>query len=190
MSFTINVLDDNLIEGPESAVFAIASASTGLSIGAPNSFTFTIADNDGWGISNRGDILLRNSASGVTAMWLMDGATRRSAHTLPTTADARWKIAAVGDFDGDGGPDLLWRHHGDGRTMNRILLRLLGRLPIVLLQLTHNPMRFAAALIGVAFANVLVFVQLGIMNSMATAAAARTSSSVSAGLRAAADDAA
>jgi hypothetical protein len=52
----------------------------------------------------------------------MDGVTRRSAHTLPTTADARWKIAAVGDFDGDGGPDLLWRHHGDGRnamwTMN------------------------------------------------------------------------
>jgi len=46
VSFTINVLDDNLIEGPESAVFAIASASTGLSIGTPNSFTFTIADND------------------------------------------------------------------------------------------------------------------------------------------------
>ncbi|MCF8212393.1 MAG: lamin tail domain-containing protein [Cryomorphaceae bacterium] len=46
VSFTINVLDDNLIEGSESAVFAIASASVGLSIGAPNSFTFTIADND------------------------------------------------------------------------------------------------------------------------------------------------
>ena len=46
VSFTINVLDDNLIEGPESAVFAIASASMGLSIGVPNSFTFTIADND------------------------------------------------------------------------------------------------------------------------------------------------
>lgn len=53
--------------------------------------------------------------------------------------------------------------------MNRILLRLLGRLPIGWLQLTHNPMRFAAALTGVGFANVLVFVQLGIMNSMATA---------------------
>jgi putative ABC transport system permease protein len=45
----------------------------------------------------------------------------------------------------------------------------LGRLPIGWLQLTHNPMRFAAALVGVAFANVLVFVQLGIMNSMWTA---------------------
>jgi len=50
-----------------------------------------------------------------------------------------------------------------------LLQRLLGRLPIGWLQLTHNPMRFAAALVGVAFANVLVFVQLGIMNSMGTA---------------------
>ncbi|WP_103256588.1 FtsX-like permease family protein [Tabrizicola aquatica] len=53
--------------------------------------------------------------------------------------------------------------------MTRLLQRLLGRLPIGWLQLTHNPMRFAAALVGVAFANVLVFVQLGIMNSMGTA---------------------
>jgi len=53
--------------------------------------------------------------------------------------------------------------------VKRLLQRALGRLPIGWLQLTHNPMRFAAALIGVAFANVLVFVQLGIMNSMGTA---------------------
>jgi len=43
------------------------------------------------------------------------------------------------------------------------------RLPIGWLQLTHNRTRFAAAIAGVAFANVLVFVQLGIMNSMAVA---------------------
>lgn len=53
--------------------------------------------------------------------------------------------------------------------MSGLFQRLLGRLPIGWLQLTHNPMRFAAALTGVAFANVLVFVQLGIMNSMGTA---------------------
>lgn len=53
--------------------------------------------------------------------------------------------------------------------MKRFLQRLLGRLPIGWLQLTHNPMRFAAALVGVAFANVLVFVQMGIMTSMGTA---------------------
>lgn len=53
--------------------------------------------------------------------------------------------------------------------MTRLLHALLGRLPIGWLQLTHSRPRFAAALAGVAFANVLVFVQLGIMNSMATA---------------------
>lgn len=53
--------------------------------------------------------------------------------------------------------------------MSRLLQRLFGRLPIGWLQLTHNRTRFAAALAGVAFANVLVFVQLGIMNSMAAA---------------------
>lgn len=53
--------------------------------------------------------------------------------------------------------------------MKRLLHALFGRLPIGWLQLTHSRPRFAAALAGVAFANVLVFVQLGIMNSMATA---------------------
>ena len=53
--------------------------------------------------------------------------------------------------------------------MSRLLQRLFWRLPIGWLQLTHNRTRFAAALAGVAFANVLVFVQLGIMNSMAAA---------------------
>jgi putative ABC transport system permease protein len=53
--------------------------------------------------------------------------------------------------------------------MSRLLQWLFGRLPIGWLQLTHKRGRFIAALSGVAFANVLVFVQLGIMNSMATA---------------------
>lgn len=53
--------------------------------------------------------------------------------------------------------------------MSRFLQALFGRLPIGWLQLTHSRTRFVAALSGVAFANVLVFVQLGIMLSMATA---------------------
>ena len=53
--------------------------------------------------------------------------------------------------------------------MSRLLEWMFGRLPIGWLQLTHNRTRFAAALSGVAFANVLVFVQLGIMNAMGAA---------------------
>ncbi|NJM33394.1 MAG: ABC transporter permease [Rhodomicrobium sp.] len=50
--------------------------------------------------------------------------------------------------------------------MTGFLTRLLGRLPVGFLQLTHSPARFAAALAGVAFANVLVFVQLGLTGAM------------------------
>jgi putative ABC transport system permease protein len=50
--------------------------------------------------------------------------------------------------------------------VTRLLERLLGRLPIGWLQLTHNPPRLAAALAGVAFANVLVFMQLGFLGAL------------------------
>lgn len=53
--------------------------------------------------------------------------------------------------------------------MVRLLELLLGRLPIGWMQLTHNSNRFFSALAGVSFANVLVFVQLGIAGSMTTA---------------------
>ncbi|MBI1493216.1 FtsX-like permease family protein [Halocynthiibacter styelae] len=53
--------------------------------------------------------------------------------------------------------------------MSRILQFLFGRLPIGWLQLSHNRGRFIGALTGVAFANLLIFVQLGIMNAVAGA---------------------
>lgn len=50
--------------------------------------------------------------------------------------------------------------------MIELLVRALGRLPIGLLQLLHNPSRLLAAIAGVAFADVLVFVQLGLTGSL------------------------
>ncbi len=50
--------------------------------------------------------------------------------------------------------------------MSRLLQRLLGRLPIGWLQLVHNRTRFAAALAGVSFAVILVFVQLGVLGAL------------------------
>lgn len=44
--------------------------------------------------------------------------------------------------------------------------RLLGRTPLGWLQLVHHPLRFAMAIAGVAFAVVLVFMQLGFMNML------------------------
>lgn len=50
--------------------------------------------------------------------------------------------------------------------MSRLLTLLFGRLPIGWLQLTHSRGRFIAAVRGVAFANLLVFMQLGIMGAL------------------------
>lgn len=50
--------------------------------------------------------------------------------------------------------------------MTQLLYKLIGRLPIGWLQLAHSKTRLAAALAGVAFANILVFVQLGILGSL------------------------
>lgn len=52
--------------------------------------------------------------------------------------------------------------------MSALLAVLLGRMPIGWLQLIHNRGRLAAALAGVAFANVLVFVQLGMLGALTT----------------------
>src|SRR4028119_660308 len=50
--------------------------------------------------------------------------------------------------------------------MTMLLERILGRLPIGWLQLTHNRSRLAAALAGVAFANILIFMQLGFLGAL------------------------
>ena len=50
--------------------------------------------------------------------------------------------------------------------MSRLLSLLFGRLPIGWLQLTHSRGRFFAAVAGVGFANLLVFMQLGIMGAL------------------------
>lgn len=47
-----------------------------------------------------------------------------------------------------------------------LLERLLGRLPLGWLQLTHSPGRFAAALAGVGFADILVLMQLGFLGAL------------------------
>lgn len=50
--------------------------------------------------------------------------------------------------------------------MSRLLTWLFGRLPIGWLQLSHSKTRFAAAVAGVSFATLLVFMQLGILGAL------------------------
>jgi hypothetical protein len=58
------------------------------------------------------DIFWRHSTQGILAVWLMDGINLTGAALTNPSAidDPQWQIAGTGDFNGDGKPDILWRH--------------------------------------------------------------------------------
>ncbi|WP_447962493.1 FG-GAP-like repeat-containing protein [Nitrospira sp. Ecomares 2.1] len=55
------------------------------------------------------DLLWRNTKTGSTAIWLLNGDTIGSAG-FPGGVPLAWKIAGIGDVDGDGKADVIWRH--------------------------------------------------------------------------------
>ena len=71
-----------------------------------------IGDFDGDGKS---DILWRNSSTGENYLYPMNGlAILGGEGYLRTVADLNWGIAGVGDFDGEGRSDILWRNTTTG----------------------------------------------------------------------------
>ena len=65
----------------------------------------------------KADIVWRNSASGETVVWHLDGTHYTGAGVVGTVADPNWKIAGTGDFNGDGQTDLLWRNYATGQNV-------------------------------------------------------------------------
>lgn len=67
----------------------------------------------------RADLFWRHSSSGALRLWLMNGLARAS--ETPTTpaavTDLGWVVVGVGDFSGDGRPDVLWRHQLSGKNV-------------------------------------------------------------------------
>src|SRR5947207_2356677 len=67
-----------------------------------------IGDFDGDG---KADILWRNSSTGENYVYFMDGTTIKPTEGfIRTVADQSWQVAGIGDFDGDGKDDILWRN--------------------------------------------------------------------------------
>jgi hypothetical protein len=94
----------------------------GLAILAGEGYLRTVADLD-WQVAGVGDldgdgkadILWRHAVSGENYLYPMDGRTIRPGEGfLRTVADLNWQVAALGDFNGDGRDDVLWRNRSTG----------------------------------------------------------------------------
>jgi hypothetical protein len=87
---------------------AIANEGYLRTVAIPGWQIVGVGDFDGDG---RADILWRNSASGHNYLYPMDGTTIKGTEGfIRTVADLAWKVVGVGDFDGDGRADILWRN--------------------------------------------------------------------------------
>jgi len=63
----------------------------------------------------KADILWRNKVTGEDYLFLMNGTTVRAGSGYTNLVpDLNWQIAGVGDFDGDGKADILWRNKTTG----------------------------------------------------------------------------
>jgi len=57
----------------------------------------------------RSDIALHNTTLNTASVWFMNGLTSTSGGATSVTPTAGWTAQGMGDFDGDGRADILWR---------------------------------------------------------------------------------
>ncbi|MBV9520160.1 MAG: VCBS repeat-containing protein [Hyphomicrobiales bacterium] len=83
------------------------------SLAAPGP-TWSVAGLGDFNGDGTNDLLWRNQ-SGTLVDWTMNGSQITSSQTVtfgasPATPDSTWNVAGIGDFNGDGKDDILWRN--------------------------------------------------------------------------------
>ena len=64
---------------------------------------------------------MRNKVNGQDMIWLLNGLAVASSGSLPPITDMNWEIKGVGDFDGDGKTDVLWRNKVTGQNIDWLM---------------------------------------------------------------------
>ena len=65
---------------------------------------------------DKSDLVWQHATTGQIGVWLMNGINLMTALLFTPSAvpDTTWKIVTIGDFNGDGQPDLVWQRDGTG----------------------------------------------------------------------------
>jgi FG-GAP-like repeat len=95
-----------------SAIVGSGSFTSGGSTVNPDT-SWSIAGTGDFDGDGKSDVLWRNTA-GQLALWLMNGSSIVGSSfvndgSTPVNPDPSWSVAGIGDFDGDGKSDVLWR---------------------------------------------------------------------------------
>jgi hypothetical protein len=79
--------------------------------------TWSVAGIGDFNTDGQSEILWRQSSTDALSLWTMNGSTITSSQTITyqgsaVTPDSSWSVVGIGDFNGDGHADILWRQAG------------------------------------------------------------------------------